>query len=72
MLRMLAGRGQWGGRKARRAVGFEQGTSKDGDVLPWTKSRHGDSHNKFLHALDILLHNVYVYPNIKRGYICAG
>jgi hypothetical protein len=42
---VLAGRGQWGGEgwqggegSKNGAVGFEQGTSKDGDLLPCIKA----------------------------------
>jgi hypothetical protein len=42
---MLAGRGQGKGRQQGEGVsigaaGFEQGTSKDGDSKPYTKSLH--------------------------------
>ncbi len=60
---MLAGRGHEEGGGNRRgggsqngAVGFEQGTSEDWDLPPWTKSRH----SKILHALNIKIHNVCV------------
>ncbi len=32
--------GKKGGGVVKRAVVFEQGTSKDRDSLPWTKSQH--------------------------------
>ncbi len=60
---MLAGRGHGEGgnegeKVQNRVVGCEQGTDKDGDLPPWTKSqffKEGIFHIIDLHAINIII-----------------